>query len=471
MTRASALLSVVLLGAVTSVQAQYVPPDPGGLEGIIVEKYYVTDANDAADTDGGPNGTVPVGSTTYRVFVDMLDGYKLLTVAGYVDHDLTFNTTTTFFYNEDRGEAWADDLNDVHVGSNTVAIDSWLTMGAATDDHWGVLKSEDTDGSIVGGANNDGGSEGVAGGLLVNATPEMGIPLTEADGLHFTPEGPPAVVSIGTAPTIFNELGGSTFTAQEFGWTILGGVESPLPGNKILIGQFTTDGTFSFCLNIWLKIPTELVCGSLDCHQNLEFYGNLLESDTAGTNISGDARFTHPTLCYNSSEATVDCLGNPGGPAQIGTACDDGNADTTNDRYAPSCECLGDDCEGVLGGPALPGTPCDDNDPDTTDDTWATGCNCVGSTGIEGYDASNITLTIHPNPTSDLVWLGLSDLSGQSITYALKDAQGRSILVMDLGRMSGRWSGNVDLSDLSAGIYFLEIVVDGRVKTERITKH
>jgi len=471
MTRAIALLPLVLLGATASIQAQYTPPDPGGLEGIIVEKYYVSDANDAADTDGGPNGGVPLGATTYRVFVDMLDGYKLLTVAGYVDHDLTFNTTTSFFYNEDRGEAWADDLNDVHVGSNTVAIDSWLTMGAATDDHWGVLKSEDTDGSIVGGANNDGGSNAVPGGLLVNFTSEMGLPLTEADGLHFTSEGPPAVVSIGTAPTIFNELGGSTYTAQDFGWTILGGVQSPLPGNKILIGQFTTDGTFSFCLNIWLKIPTELVCGSLNCHENLEFYGNLLESDTAGTDISGDARFTHPTLCYNSAEGVTDCSGVTGGPALPGTACDDGNADSSNDRYSADCVCQGDDCAGEFGGTALPGAPCDDNDPETTDDTWVTGCLCVGSTSIQAYDALAITLTVHPNPTNGLLWLELSELTGQSITYAVKDAQGRSILTMDLGNLSGRWKGNVDLSDLSAGIYFLEIAVDGIVKTERISKH
>lgn len=464
-------LTALLLPSICVVKGQYTPPDPAGLEGIIVEKYYVADANDAADADGGPNGGVPVGATTYRVFVDMLDGYKLLTVAGYVDHDLTFNTTTSFFYNEDRGEAWADDLNDVHVGSNTVAIDSWLTMGAATDDHWGVLKTEDTDGSIVGGANNDGGSNGVPGGLLVNATPEMGVPLTEADGLFFTPEGPPGVVSIGTAPTIFNELGGSSYTTQDFGWTILGGVQSPLPGNKVLIGQFTTDGTFSFCLNIWLKIPDELVCPSLDCHENLEFYANLLESDTAGTAISGDNRFTHPTLCFNSAAGVVDCLGVTGGPALPGTPCDDDNADTSDDRYSSDCVCQGDDCEGVYGGNSLPGTPCDDNDPETIDDTWATGCICIGSTSILDRSGSAVGLSIHPNPTNDLLWIQLSELSGQTVAFILRDAQGRIIRSKDLGRLTGRWNDQIDLADLSAGLYTLQVALDGQLRTEKITKH
>lgn len=468
MIRTFALTILFLIG--TIIHAQYTPPDPGGLEGIIVEKYYIADANDAADTDGGPNGQVAVAATTYRVFVDMLDGYKLLTVAGYVNHDLTFNTTTSFFYNEDRGEAWADDLNDVHLGSNTVAIDSWLTMGAASDDHWGVLKSEDTDGSIVGGANNDGGSNSVPGGLLVNSTPEMGIPLTEADGLYMAAEEPPGVVSIGPAPTIFNELGGSTFTTQDFGYTILGGVEAPTPGNKVLIGQFTTDGVFSFCLNIWLKIPADLVCGSLDCHQNLEFYGTLLESDTAGTAISGDNRFTHPTLCYNSAEGVLDCLGVPNGTALPGTPCDDGVAETTNDRYSDGCVCQGEDCEGVLGGPALPGTPCDDNDPETIDDMWVSGCNCVGATGIADIDASSLKIKVQPNPTTGLVRVALSEFSGQSVTYTLKDVQGRVILTKDLGHLNGRWNEDMDLSNLNSGIYVLSLSADGTLMTQRITK-
>ena len=38
------------------------------LERVYIEKYYVSDANDATDTTGG---ILPAGSTTYRVYVDM----------------------------------------------------------------------------------------------------------------------------------------------------------------------------------------------------------------------------------------------------------------------------------------------------------------------------------------------------------------------------------------------------------------
>ncbi|MBK8228956.1 MAG: hypothetical protein IPK70_17515 [Flavobacteriales bacterium] len=47
----------------------------------------------------------------------------------------------------------------------------------------GIPKADDPDGSSVGGANNDGGSAAIPGGLLVNGTPEMGIVLTTSDGL------------------------------------------------------------------------------------------------------------------------------------------------------------------------------------------------------------------------------------------------------------------------------------------------
>ena len=41
-----------------------------GLEGIIVEKYYISNENDkAVDGDGGE---LPNNSVTYRVYVDML---------------------------------------------------------------------------------------------------------------------------------------------------------------------------------------------------------------------------------------------------------------------------------------------------------------------------------------------------------------------------------------------------------------
>jgi len=75
-----------------------------------------------------------------------------------------------------------------------------------------------------------------------------------------------------------------------------------------------------------------------------------------------------------------------------GTACDDGQACTTNDRWDSNCECSGtpdvdSDNDGVCDaedvcpgfGDTLIGTSCDDGDPLTVNDIWQSNCLCLGS--------------------------------------------------------------------------------------------
>lgn len=443
---------------------QYMPPDPDGMQGVIVERYYVADANDAADTDGGSGLTA--GSVTYRVFVDLKPGYKLLTVGGFENHPITIGTSTTFFNNDDRGEAWGVNINDIHLDKNTVGIDSWLTIGGASDAHWGVLKSEDTDGSIVGGANNDGGSNGISEGLLANESPSAGIPLTQADGLMGGTV--PTINAVGTAPDLFESGGASSYSNANYAWAVLGGIEAPDTSNHILIGQFTTDGVLSLCLNFFVKIPDSLVCADPACHDFMIFYANLLPGDTAGASIANDNIFTHPTLCFDSSVMQADCEGVVGGTALPGTPCDDGNGDTSNDMFASDCACLGEDCEGVMGGTALPGTACDDGNPNTSSDAWQPGCICEGSVGIREAAAS--TLSITPNPTHGLLRLQIELASAEPVSYAIVDLLGATIATDSFGTRARAMNETIDIGGLPQGLYFLHVQV-GRVElVERVVK-
>jgi hypothetical protein len=317
---------------------------------------------------------------------------------------------------------------------------------------------------------NDGGSLGVPDTLMHNYVPSMGIPLTTADGLYNTGTPPPAITSVGTAPTAFNMAGGNSFVSQDFAWAVLGGVEGPTPENKILIGQFTTDGTLTFCLNLWVKIPDSLVCSDPNCHEILEFYGTLLASDTAGGGIPTQNKFTHPTLCFDSGTLQFDCLGVPGGSALPGTPCDDGNVYTTSDEYDPSCNCLGHDCVGVLGGTALPGAPCDDGNANTINDTLDTGCNCVGIPTAIDEHTNAVAVSVHPNPTHDLLWVEVSGAKG-SVSVELSDMLGQRLIKRDLPKLSGSSSGSLDLSALSRGVYFLTLTMDGQVQVQRITRN
>ncbi|MCB0814455.1 MAG: hypothetical protein KDB87_15005, partial [Flavobacteriales bacterium] len=386
------LLGAGLALACTAADAQL-------LEDIIVETYYISDADDATDTDGG---TLPAGSTTYRVFVDMAPGANLETVYGAPAHTLFINSTTGFFNNEDRGETTGEAIGNNRLGDNTVAVDSWVSFGGASSARLGVLKTADTDGSIVGGANNDGGSAGIATGLLKNADPNAGIPLTTADGLILgTAAGVTLLPGAGDFAMFADANSTTNYSTNSGGWTVLGGA----PGvdqagtNRILIGQFTVlaGGQLSFELNMrindgqgnFVDFVANNPTGNEVVHPGLTFPQALdCEGTPGGTALPGSAcddglattgDDTWDANC-NCVGLLIDCEGIPGGGALPGMACDDGMATTGSDTWDANCNCVGllIDCEGHAGGSALPGTPCDDGDPNTTGEMWDANCNCVG---------------------------------------------------------------------------------------------
>jgi hypothetical protein len=454
------LLSLVFI-ALGAVQAQYAPPDPSGFQGLIVETYYVADSADAADTDGGPG--LMAGAKVYRIYADLLPGYKLNTVGGFPGSPMTLNTSTAFFNNEDRGDIWGRSIPAQFLDDNTVAIDSWLTLGAASSQQWGVLKTEDTDGSIVGGPNNNSG-------LLANSAPEVGIPLTTADGLINLGSAPGQIVSVGVGPDCFDVGGSNNYSSEDFAWAILGGTFGPTAENRILLGQVTTDGEFSFCLNLTVIIPPELVCDDPNCHTIMEFLAVLNPADTIGGGYSVQNKFFNPTLCFVSSAAEPDCLGIPGGTAGPGTACDDGNEDTSNDTFSEACICQGEDCDGVLGGNALPGEPCDDGNADTSDDIWLSGCTCQGSpTGLADLELDR-TLSVHPNPTNSSIMVSIEEVQAEAVTIVLRDALGKSLMTHEAGVTAGAWRHALDLSGLGQGLYVLEVTVGEMHSTRRIIK-
>ena len=223
-----------------------------GLENVIVEKYYISDANDSIASDGvsvNP-GTLPVGSTTYRIYVDMLPGYNFQALYGVPDHEWRFETSTLFYNNEDRG-ATTPTYSKTQAKNNTVMLDSWLSVGAACQNNSGVLKTADDGVATV--VNADG--------VLQNNDPDAGIPVSMEDGMI---AGSPAQV---TTVGITNEI--AAFDAQNDGtngpvfstWNgslaCLGGAVGPdSTTNQVLIAQITTNGVFCFELNIQIGTPS-----------------------------------------------------------------------------------------------------------------------------------------------------------------------------------------------------------------------
>jgi hypothetical protein len=217
-----------------------------GLDSVIVEKYYKSNAADSIASVG----ILPVGSVTYRIYVSMLPGYKFQMAYGNANHPLSITTTSSFFNNEDRGSI-TPNFTKAQAKFNTIMLDSWLSSGAACTGNFGILKSKDNGVSTV--VNGDG--------VLQNADTSVGIPLTQQDGFI---TGTPGVfgtigADINAAISVFDATSqtGNSFLVNDGAWYCLAGASGPdTNNNQVLIAQITTKGRLRFKLNIQIGTPT-----------------------------------------------------------------------------------------------------------------------------------------------------------------------------------------------------------------------
>jgi hypothetical protein len=235
----------------------------GGLENVVVEKFYISNSSDTvANPDGG---ILPVNSVTYRIFADMLPGYKFQAAYGEDiapfggspspgDHELRILTSTLFFNNEDRG-ATTPTYTKVQSAKNTVMLDSYLSVGAACVGNFGILKSlDDTVATVV---NN------YVPQVLQNADTSAGIPIKDRDGMILVSGRlPESVTTVGISSEIAvfdnqnDGTNGPLFSTWNGSWASLNGSVGPdTIDNKVLIAQITTDGVLSFELNIQIGTP------------------------------------------------------------------------------------------------------------------------------------------------------------------------------------------------------------------------
>jgi hypothetical protein len=246
------ILFIFALFMITSLHAQ------DAIKNVIVETYYVSDANDATDIqyyyDSQGNNILDTvvlesGTKTYRVYIQMQPGYKLLSVFGDKIHALKFASTANFFNNADYGKILGMDITEKSLNKGTVALDTWLTLGQTTTTsngktNYGVLKSADRNGSFIGGANNK------PKGLLANTDPLIGIPLTTADGMDTMNYKTSLWRSYGLDTSIFNLAKANSFISYKANLNCSGIMGVNRDSNIVLVAQLTTKGEISFELNV-----------------------------------------------------------------------------------------------------------------------------------------------------------------------------------------------------------------------------
>lgn len=414
------------------------------IENVIVETYYVADGNDATDTIGGG---VPEGARTYRVYIDLAPGFALRAIYGRDDHPIIFNSTAPFFNHLDRGRTFGHQINNSALDEGTVALDSWLALGGASNLRRGVLKTLDPDGSIVGGPNSDGGSEGVSGGLLVNAVPEMGIPLTEKDGLHpveVAPVLPPNFLVFGDDPNraFRDSTLESTFESTNFRMGCsTPGVQGPTPENQLLVAQLTTLGELTFELNI----EVEQVGGAL-----LRFVARdtLLQT---GETANGLLSFPPRCGCMDPNFLEYD-------PS---AGCDDGTCQTTIVFGCLDPEACNYDPEANFAVSQLCCySPTDCNGLDV-----ALVCPSVS---VFEVDPDHGSITVYPNPVeADVLYL---DAPGTFVEYVLiHDMSGRLAYRYQVLSSSGTIA--VPMRSLVTGMYHLTIVTRNGNVLRRVVRN
>jgi hypothetical protein len=222
-----------------------------GLEGIIVEKYYVSDEADSIDADENfAVSPLHIGSVTYRVYADLAPDYKFIQSFGSDTHPWTIETTTFFYNDPNYGFSAYEGTSVNNTRKNTTLIDSYLSVGGVANGKVGVLKIEDTDGTI-----------GNQQGILANNNPLVGAPLTGTDGVDGLMDGTnvtPNTLGLSGSIDVFDQTAGSIFETTNGTIVALGGSQGITPSNHVLLGQFTTDGTFSFKWNLQILAPNGL---------------------------------------------------------------------------------------------------------------------------------------------------------------------------------------------------------------------
>jgi hypothetical protein len=416
------------------------------LEKIIVEKYYISDQNDATNTIGG---VLLEGSVTYRIFADLQEGYKINKIYGDDFRPFIIESTQPFYNHNLDGVSVGYLLNKNRLKENLVSLDSWITIGQATRASggsalFGTLKEMDKDGSIIGGNNNDGGSASVAGGLLRNKDTSIGSPLTETDG-YFSSTLLPTNWFVsglvdnetGVDTTIFGQ-NKTHFRSSNFILQSASKIDTLDVQNKVLIAQLTTKGELSFKLNL----EVEDING---VKTNLVYRDSLLNGNMKFTSI-----LTYPPLCgcldseYLEYSSEFSCADNSKCINRIVFGCLDSLACNynrlANFHLSTLCCYIGycNDNNITIICPDLP--------PRITDDNY---------------------ITISPNPTLDYISFNYSAIistDSELQIYNLSNKLVFSAICRDIDL------NHFDISFLDPGCYFLKIQNGEKVLSKRIIK-
>ena len=218
-----------------------------GLEGIILEKFYISSKEDNSKPE--LSGNLAPGSITYRIYVDLKPGYTFQAAYGAPNHELYIKSTNLFYNHVEYGAEYPNRIPLRTYSRNTSRLDSWLSVGGAGENQIGVLKSEDDSLNV----------SKTSGAYLKNNSKKMGVSLEVVDGMkeQYNLAFPTFYQMDSTIKGLGTITNTNTISTKNGAWASMGkgsqGADSL--SNKILIAQLTTDGKLSYQLNLLIGTP------------------------------------------------------------------------------------------------------------------------------------------------------------------------------------------------------------------------
>ncbi|MBK8807692.1 MAG: T9SS type A sorting domain-containing protein [Bacteroidales bacterium] len=237
------------------------------IECVIIDTFYIASPADTFAFDGEWVKPLKKGSVTYRIYLDLALWARLLRFFGDTAHSLNVTSTDTIFNHTSSGEQYGFSIKNKWLNENVTFLDSWFTIGLATDKHLGVRQEDDNDGVLNKILELDT--------ILKNKDLSMKYSLHERDGLMGSDNYSESNLKY-NLPEKDSAFGKAIINNKYYNddFYIATASDSGVSGyddqNIILLAQITTKGKLSFSFNVEIL--------SADGHRGV-FYGSGRKND------------------------------------------------------------------------------------------------------------------------------------------------------------------------------------------------
>jgi len=93
----------------------------------------------------------------------------------------------------------------------------------------------------------------------------------------------------------------------------------------------------------------------------------------------------------------------------------------------------------------------------------------VDDSGVESVDKKETSVSIYPNPVSDDANINIVLVENSTLSINIVNALGQTVYNNEMSNVNGMQNLVVSTTDLNAGMYFVNVTINGTTTTNRIT--